>query len=68
MTMLNGARERAESLFAQRQRQQTEGEQAWSEYQAKQRAVIENAQRLRVLRLAREARKQERIVQSLKKA
>jgi hypothetical protein len=66
MTMLNGAHERAESLFARRQRQQTEGQQAWSEYQAQKRAVIENAQLLRMLRLARETRKQERVVQSLK--
>ena len=55
--MLDGARERAESFFERKQRQQSEGEQAWSEYQARQATIAENTARLRKLRLARDAGK-----------
>jgi predicted Zn-dependent protease len=55
--MMDGARERAESFFERKQRQQTEGEQAWSEYRARQAAIVENTARLRQLRLARDAAK-----------
>lgn len=48
------ARFRAEALFKRRQEQGTEGAQAWEEYQAQSRAIIEKTKRLRELRLAKE--------------
>jgi hypothetical protein len=62
--MTNEARERADSFFARMQRPETEGERAWAEYHARQRAVIENIERLRRVRLAREASTQDRIAQT----
>jgi hypothetical protein len=53
--MLDPAHARAESFFERRQRQATEGEQAWSEYKAKEAASVANLERLRKLRQAREA-------------
>jgi hypothetical protein len=66
--MSNEARERAESFFSRKQRPKTEGEQAWAEYQARQRAVIENIGRLRSVRLAREAAGQDGLVPTLERA
>jgi hypothetical protein len=59
--MLDRAHVRAESLFERRQRQATEGEQAWSEYKAKEVATAANLERLRKLRLARETQMKPRV-------
>jgi hypothetical protein len=45
----------AESLTEKRERRAVEGEQAWTEYMARQKAINENMLRLRALRLARDA-------------
>jgi hypothetical protein len=55
--MLDRVHARAESLFQRRQRQATEGEQAWSEYKAKEAAAAANLERLRNLPQVREAQK-----------
>jgi hypothetical protein len=44
-----------ESLQQKKDRRAIEGEQAWRDHQAKQKATDENMLRLRALRLAREA-------------
>ena len=51
------ARLRAEAQFKKEQRAR-EGEQAMAEYQAQMRATREKTERLRALRLARDAAKQ----------
>jgi hypothetical protein len=45
----------SESLTEKKQRRAIEGEQAWTEYVARQKATDENMLRLRALRLARDA-------------
>jgi multidrug efflux pump subunit AcrA (membrane-fusion protein) len=51
-------RERAEALF-KKEEQMREGEKAMAEYKAAQQAIREKTARLRALRLARDAAKQE---------
>jgi hypothetical protein len=55
MTSSDPARTRAEALFKRKERESVEGAQAWAEYEAKRRATTENMQRLRELRLAKQA-------------
>ena len=49
------AKARAEAMFKRKEEQATDGGRAWAEYQAERRALEERIQRLRALRLAREA-------------
>jgi len=44
-----------ESLAQKKERRALEGEQAWADYLAQQKATDENMLRLRALRIAREA-------------
>jgi len=44
-----------ESLSAKKDRRATEAKAAWKEYEAEQLAINKNMERLRALRLAREA-------------
>jgi hypothetical protein len=53
---LDQAKARAEASFKRKQEQATEGARAWAEYQAERRAVQERTERLRALRLEKEAR------------
>jgi hypothetical protein len=57
----------AESLTDKRERRAVEGEQAWAEYVARQKAIDENTLRLRALRLARDAGVTEAPAKSLKR-
>jgi hypothetical protein len=52
---LDQAKARAEASFKRKEEQAAQGAKAWAEYQAEQRAVAEKTERLRALRLAREA-------------
>jgi hypothetical protein len=49
------AKARAEALFKRKEQLAREGAKAWEEYQAQRRAVAERTERLRALRLAKEA-------------
>jgi hypothetical protein len=49
------AKARAEAMFKRKEEQATEGARAWTEYQAERRAMEEKTERLRALRLAKEA-------------
>jgi hypothetical protein len=49
------AQQRAEAAFVKKARQAAEGSIAWTEYKAKEAAVDANTERLRALRLARDA-------------
>ena len=49
------AKARAEATFKRKEEQARDGTQAWAEYQAKSRALAKNMERLRALRLAKEA-------------
>ena len=49
------AKARAEAMFKRKEEQAAEGARAWAEYQAQRRALEERTERLRALRLAREA-------------
>jgi predicted Zn-dependent protease len=51
---LDQAKERAEAIFKRKEKQVTEGAQAWVEYQAKLRAIEEKTERFRALRLSKE--------------
>jgi hypothetical protein len=55
--MLNNqdAKARAEAAFKRKAQQASDGAQAWEEYQANSRAVAERTERLRALRLTKEA-------------
>ena len=46
---------RAEAAFKRKEDQARDGATAWAEYEAKSRAVAKNMERLRALRLAKEA-------------
>jgi hypothetical protein len=46
---------RAEALFKRKEEQARQGAKAWAEYQAQFRAEAEKTERLRALRLAKEA-------------
>lgn len=54
MTGLDAAKARAEATFKKKQQAQ-EGAEAWAEYNAQRRAIAEKTERLRALRLAKEA-------------
>ena len=49
------AQKRAEAAFFKKERQSAEASSAWSEYKARGAAVDANTERLRDLRLARDA-------------
>ena len=49
------AKARAEAVFKTKAQRHADGAQAWQEYEARTRAVAEKTERLRALRLAREA-------------
>jgi hypothetical protein len=55
--MLNSkeTKARAEAIFKRKEEQVRQGAKAWQEYQAQRRAVTERTERLRALRLAKEA-------------
>ena len=55
MSSSEKAKARAEALFKRKEEQARQGAKAWEEYQARQRAVAEKTERLRALRLAKEA-------------
>ena len=49
------AKARAEATFKRREQQSQEGVKAWEEYKAQRLALTANTERLRALRLAKEA-------------
>ena len=49
------ARARAETAFKRKEEQAQQSAKAWQEYQAQRRAELEKTERLRALRLAKEA-------------
>jgi hypothetical protein len=51
----NDAKARAEASFKRKEQQAHEGAKAWAEYEAQRRAEAEKTERLRALRLAKEA-------------
>ena len=55
MSNSNEAKTRAELSFKRKEQQTREGAKAWAEYEAQRRAVAEKTERLRALRLAKEA-------------
>ena len=55
MSNSNEAKARAEASFKRKEERAREGAKAWAEYEAQRRAVVEKTERLRSLRLAKEA-------------
>ena len=55
MSRVNEAKARAEASFKRKEEQAREGAKARAEYEAQRRAVAEKTERLRALRLAKEA-------------
>ena len=55
MTEIESAKSRAEASFKRKEEQAREGAKAWAEYQEQRRAETEKTERLRALRLAKEA-------------
>ena len=55
MSLSDAAKARAEAAFKRKEEQARDGANAWAEYEAKSRAIAENMERLRALRLAKEA-------------
>jgi len=55
MSLSDAAKARAEAAFKRKEEQARDGANAWAEYEAKSRAIAENMERLRGLRLAKEA-------------
>ena len=55
MSNSKDARARAEASFKRKEEQARQGATAWAEYEAQRRAVAERTERLRALRLAKEA-------------
>jgi hypothetical protein len=55
MTEIESAKARAEASFKRKEEQAREGAKAWAEYQEQRRAETEKTERLRALRLAKEA-------------
>jgi hypothetical protein len=49
------AKTRAEASFKKKEHQAQEGAKAWEEYEAERRAVLKKTERLKSLRLAKEA-------------
>ena len=59
MSVSDAAETRAEAAFKRKEDQARDGANAWAEYEAKSRAITKNMERLRALRLAKEAAKPE---------
>ena len=55
MSSSKEARARAEAIFKRKEKQARQGAKAREEYQAQRRAMAERTERLRALRLAKEA-------------
>ena len=55
MSLSDAAKARAEAAFKRKEEQARDGANAWAEYEAKSRAIAKNMERLRALRLAKEA-------------
>jgi hypothetical protein len=55
MSNSNEAKARAAASFKRKEEQARQATKAWIEYEAQRRAVAEKTQRLRALRLAKEA-------------
>jgi hypothetical protein len=55
MSSLNEAKARAEASFKRKEEQARRATKAWIEYEAQRRATAEKTERLRALRLAKEA-------------
>ena len=55
MSLSDAQKARAEAAFKRKEDQAHDGANAWAEYEAKSRAVAKNTERLRALRLAKEA-------------
>ncbi|MEA1832136.1 hypothetical protein U8607_08570 [Methylobacterium durans] len=53
----SGTRDRAETRAAKQREREVAGAAAWQDHEAEQRAIEERTQRLRAMRLAREAEK-----------
>ena len=49
------AQKRAEAAFAKKELKRAEASSAWAEYEGKQTAIDKNTERLKALRLARDA-------------
>ena len=60
MSLSDAAKARAEAAFKRKEEQARDGANAWAEYEAKSRAIAENMERLRGLRLAKEAAARQR--------
>ena len=55
MSNSNEAKARAEASFKRKEEQARQGAKAWAEYEAQRRAIADKTERLRALRLAKEA-------------
>ena len=55
MSNSKDAKARAEASFKRKEEQAQQGAKAWAEHEAQRRAVAEKTERLRALRLAKEA-------------
>jgi hypothetical protein len=55
MSNSKDARARAEASFKRKEEQARQATKAWTEYEAQRRAVAEKTERLRALRLAKQA-------------
>jgi len=55
MSLSDAAKARTEAAFKRKEEQARDGANAWAEYEAKSRAIAKNMERLRSLRLAKEA-------------
>jgi len=60
-----GRRARAEASFKRKEEQARQGVKAWAEYEAQRRAVAEKTERLRSLRLAKEAAESKETAESV---
>jgi hypothetical protein len=55
MTDIEQAKARAEAVFKRKEEKARQGAEAWTEYEEQRRAELEKTERLRALRLAKEA-------------
>jgi hypothetical protein len=55
MSLSDAKKARAEAAFKRKEDQAHDGANAWAEYEARSRAIAENTNRLKALRLAKEA-------------
>ena len=65
MSNSKDARARAEASFKRKEEQARQGATAWAEYEAQRRAVAEKTERLRSLRLAKEAAESKETAESV---